>query len=225
MHVFSIDYLALDKKMVCSSQKRTTSTGPRFPQLPIFLCVGLRVCELYSNSSLETFVFIPTDAYSLHSSSQKPLMTDGEHNRNLQLIEMHSWGIHSQWIHLEDTPTPKVQATWQNMGREDSKSVLCDVSLSNIRIYSHRISATWLLKCELNKKDTMEMPSWSSFYIILTVCSWRLWLHFHYQFLFTCINMLVQELQCLDQRTRRLIQEAKNDTYVPSGRTFLLLFA
>jgi hypothetical protein len=52
----------------------------------------------------------PTDTYSLYLLSQKPLMADEELYRKLQLIEVHSWGIHSQWIHLEDTHVPKAQA-------------------------------------------------------------------------------------------------------------------
>lgn len=48
MCVFRADRLALDNQLACSSLEKVTSLVPRFPQLPVTPCVGLRPHGLLS---------------------------------------------------------------------------------------------------------------------------------------------------------------------------------
>lgn len=47
MSIFTVEYLALDNQLVCSSLGRATFPSPSFTHLPIVLCVDWRPHRLF----------------------------------------------------------------------------------------------------------------------------------------------------------------------------------
>lgn len=79
--------------------------------------------------------------------------------RNPQAIRLQSCGVHSLWIHLQNTPVFKVQGTFLKRRQKDCKNQtgVCweIVSPPNTRD-TYKASPTRLSECELKKGDISE---------------------------------------------------------------------
>lgn len=72
---------------------------------------------------------------------------------------MQNYGAKSQWIHLQNTPTPKARTALQKMWQKDYESQKsgCEIMFpTNIRSYNHKVSTICLPKCELKRGDITE---------------------------------------------------------------------